>query len=257
MRGPGVRYNPNFRPNRVYDEAAVDKAFDALATFDFGSDYELVLAIDDGVIASHGKPEIQKSLETRLAAALKPDATRGAKDFICRMLRKIGTASSVPTIAVLLPNEEGSNIARYTLQSNGGPEALKAMRDAMANLTGDLRLGMIQSLAACRDAESVAALSALASNDDVPTANAAIIALGRIGTPEAGKTLEGLLTSAPDPLKEIAADACLAYAEQAVVDGNKTEAIRVYRILSGEGQPSHVRVAATNGLLSAAGQKKE
>ena len=79
--------------------------------------------------------------------------------------------------------------------------------------------------------------------------------MGRIGTPEAAKSLADVVKNAPDELKQIAADACLACAELLSAEGKKAQAILLYKGLSGEDQPKYVRLAATRGLLAAA--KKE
>ena len=82
-------------------DEAVDKAFDALKTYDWGTDRNVLKPIDDAVVASHGDAGARKALETRLAAVLKTDASRAAKDFVCRKLSLIGTAACVPTVAEL------------------------------------------------------------------------------------------------------------------------------------------------------------
>ena len=51
------------------------------------------------------------------------------------------------------------------------------------------------------------------------------------------------------------ADACLTCAERLLADGKKPEAVRLYKSLNSEDQPKHVRLAATRGVLAAAGKK--
>ena len=60
----------------------------------------------------------------------------------------------------------------------------------------------------------------------------------------------------PEGVKPAVADACLACAERLLGDGKKAEAIVLYKSLAGEDQPKHVRLAATRGLLAAAGKKE-
>ena len=99
------KYKPNPRPDRVFDKSAVDKSFEALKTFDWGTNYDEILAIDDAVVATHGNAAARKDLETRLAAVLSTDASRPAKDFTCRMLSEIGSADCVPALAGLLADQ--------------------------------------------------------------------------------------------------------------------------------------------------------
>jgi len=142
------------------DAAAVDNAFAALKTYDWGGDRNALKAIDDAVAATHGDAAARKELETRLAAVLKTDASRAAKDFVCRKLTVIGTAASVPALAPLLADKDLSHMARYALERISDPEAAQAMRDALPKVSGALKVGVIASLGVRRDAASVSALSA-------------------------------------------------------------------------------------------------
>ena len=249
------KYKPNPRADRVLDKSAVDKSFEALKTFDWGTNYDEILAIEDAVIATHGNAADRKDLGTRLTAVLLTDAARPAKDFTCRMLSEIGSADCVPALAGLLTDQDLSHMARYALERIGGPESVKAMRDALPKVSGALKAGMIESLGARRDGASVEVLTILAGGPDKTLAFAAINALGKIGTPEAAKSLADIVKKAPDDLKPIAADACLACAERLSAEGKKAQAILLYKGLSGEDQPKYIRLAATRGLLAAAAKK--
>jgi HEAT repeat protein len=250
------KYKPNPRSDRVLDQTAVDKSFEALKTFDWGTNYDEILAIDDAVIATHGNAAARKDLETRLTAVLSTKASRPAKDFTCRMLSEIGSVDCVPALAQLLTDQDLSHMARYALERIGGPESVKAMRDALPKVNGALKAGMIESLGARRDGASVDILTDLAGGSDKTLAFAAINALGKIGTPEAAKSLSDMVKKAPDELKPIAADACLACAERLSAEGKKAQAMSLYKGLSGEDQPKYVRLAATRGLLAAAAKKE-
>jgi HEAT repeat protein len=238
------------------DSAAVDKAFEALKTYDWGTDRNTLSPIDDAVAATSGDVAARKKLETRLLAVLASDVSRSAKDYLCRTLRTVGTAESVPALAALLPDKDLSHMARYALERIPAPEAATAMRGALSKLQGELKVGVVASLGVRRDAASVGALAGLLGDADPAVARAAAHALAKIGTPEAGKALDGFGKKAPEALKPALADASLACAERLVADGKQAEAIVLYKSLSGEDQPKHVRLAATRGLLIAAGKKE-
>src|SRR5690349_10488944 len=108
----------------------LDQAIDALKTYDWGADMIPLDPINEAVITTRGDAAARKNLESRLAAVLKTDASRDAKDFVCRKLMLIGTAESVPALAELLPHAENSHMARYALERIPGPEASQALRDA-------------------------------------------------------------------------------------------------------------------------------
>ena len=138
----------------------------------------------------YGDAAARKELETKLAAVLPSGASRAAKDYVGRKLAVIGTAESVPALAALLPDKDLSHMARYALERIPAPEAAKALRDALAKTSGALKAGVVGSLGARRDAESIADLAALVGDSDVKIAFAAATALGDIGTVESAKALQ-------------------------------------------------------------------
>jgi HEAT repeat protein len=231
----------------------LDQAFEALKTYDWGTDPKVLSPIDQAVLATQSDAAARRELEDRLAAVLKTDAPRAAKDAVCRQLMIVGTAASVPALAELLPVPELSHMARYALERIPAPEADQALRDALPKVTGELRIGVISALGARRDAASVPALVALLGDADAATARAAALALGAIAAPGATTALRN--TATEDPAVKVATiDACLASAEALLADGKKLEAMAVYKAFTGEEQPKHVRLAATRGMLACAGR---
>ena len=230
----------------------LDQAFDALKTYDWGTDPNTLKPINDAVIATHGNDAARKELETRLAAVLKTEATRDAKDFVCRKLMIVGTAASVPTLAEFLPDKDLSHMARYALERIPAPEAAQAMRDALPKVSGVLKVGVISSLGARRDAASVPAIAALLGDSDAAVARAAAYALGDIRTADAAKALTDAKPNAEAKSADI--DASLSCAEGLLADGKKPEALAIYKSLVGEDQPKHVRMAATRGMLACVGK---
>ena len=140
----------------------LDQAFEALKTYDWGTDRKALNPIDEAVVATQDDAAARKELETRLAAVLKTDVSRDAKDFVCRKLMVIGTAASVPALAALLPEKEHSHMARYALERIPAAEAAQALRDALPKLSGELKVGVIGSLGVRGDAASVPASGGLA-----------------------------------------------------------------------------------------------
>lgn len=231
----------------------LDKAFDALQDYDWGADRSVLNPIDEAVVATHGDAAAREQLESRLAAVLKTDVSRDAKDFVCRKLMVIGTAASVPALAELLPEQDHSHMARYALERIPAPEAAQAMRDALPKLSSALKVGVIGSLGVRQDAASVPALAGLLGNADVAVAKAAAFALGAIRTAEAAQALADA-EPADAEAQFAATDASLACAEALLSDGKKVAALAIYKGLAGEDQPKHVRLAATRGMLACAGK---
>ena len=233
----------------------LDQAFEALKTYDWGADPNVLKPIDDAIVASHGNADARRQLETRLAAVLTTESSRDAKDFVCRKLMTIGTAASVATLAKLLPQAELSHMARYALERLGVPEASQALRDALASLSPELQVGVIGSLGVCRDEASVPALAGLLSAADAAVARAAALALGDIRTLDAAHALAKIDAGAT-AANGARTDAMLACAEALLAGGNKAEAMTIYKSFTSENQSKHVRLAATRGMLACAGKSE-
>lgn len=229
----------------------LDQAFDALKTLDWGQDLAPLAPIDEAVVSSHGDDSARRELESRLAAALSTTESRDARDYICRKLMLIGTAASVPALAALLSKPENSHMARYALERIPGVEATEALREALEKAAGVLKVGMISSLGSRGDEGSVPQLAKLLGDSDHQVACAAAKALGAIGS---GPAAHALAHASSEVVKQDATNGLLACAERLLAAGNKADALRVYKLFAGEGQPKHVRLAATRGMLACAGK---
>lgn len=233
----------------------LDQAFDKLKTLDWGADLKPLEAIDAAVIASHNDAAVQKDLESRLTALLKAEAPRDAKDYACRKLMIVGTTAAVPTLAELLPQEQHSHMARFALERIPATEAATALRDSLPKVNGKLKVGVIASLGARRDAASVSALAALLTDTDEQIVRAAATALGDIASAEAAKSLTDI-KPAGAAAKSAVTDARLACAEALLAAGNKAEAMAIYKSFAAGDQPKHIKLAGTRGMLACAGKKE-
>ena len=101
----------------------LDKAFAALETYDWGADPAVLKPIDDALAVSCCDALARRRLEERLVDTLGKCVSRDAKDYVCRKLKRVGTAISVPALEALLPYPEFSHMARYALESLPHPHA--------------------------------------------------------------------------------------------------------------------------------------
>jgi len=225
----------------------LEKALQALKSHDWGTDQNALKPIDEAVNATHGDADARKALEDKLVKALAEDLSFDAKQYICRKLMVIGTAASVPTLAALLPDEKLSHMSRYALERIPAPEAAKALRDALPQLSGELKIGVISSLGVRQDAESVPALAQLLSDSDAAVAKSAAAGLGAIRSPEAATALSE--SDSNDEASAAIADAKLSCAEAFLASGDKKKAQLLYTGLL-RSPKKHIKVAATRGLLA-------
>lgn len=222
--------------------------YKAIVTYDFGQSRHALARIEAAI--RQAKPRAYPGIEAQLLAALNAPQTRVAgKQFCCRMLRRVGSAASVPSLSKLLADEELSHMARFALQHMPAPEAGRALRRALKKLQGNLRTGVIGSLGLRGDRQAVQGLGRLIENPDQAIAKAAIQALGRIGGPEAVRVLTRM--QVVDKLTEAKNDAILLCADAMLAEGQNAEAVAIYRRLSGPEQSTWIRIAAYRGLVRA------
>ncbi|MBN1815849.1 MAG: hypothetical protein JW828_00725 [Sedimentisphaerales bacterium] len=237
------------------DSAAVDHAFETLKTYDWGADRNTLNPIDQAILAAQSDAAARQALEKRLADTLAGGISRAAQDYVCRKLRIVGTARSIQVLAALLPAEETSHIARYALERISDEKATEAMREVLPQVGNKLKPGIIGALGVRRDKKSVTAIAKYLGDSDILVARAAACSLGLIGTSAAAKELSTFVKKAPAGMKVPVADACLICAEQLLADGQKSEAVALYKGLNSDDQPKHIKVAAMKGLLTAAAMK--
>lgn len=226
--------------------AAVDEApFQALKSYDF-QNRQPVEAINAMIRSADAAT--MSDIEAHLLTVLQdPAATPGAQEEIGRMLRVVGTPRSVPILAKLLTDEKLGNVARFALERIPDASADAALRAALPVVKGKALIGVINSLGERRDAGAVALIKPLAANADVDVTNAAIAALGKIGSREAVAVLQAMPNKSLLVYQSqlVAADQTLAR------KGGLKEAQAIYRpIFNDKTAPVSAREAAARGLLS-------
>lgn len=230
------------------DAAALDAAFAALKTYDRGSSRAALLPIDEAVMACADSQSARKDLEQRLAKELACGGSVVAGEYLCSKLMLIGSAHCVPALAARLSDPQLATAVRIALEVLPVRQADKALRDNLSKLDGLLKVGVIQSLGARRDPESVRALTVLLRSQDPQIVSAAAAALGEIATTRAAKVLRDFLPHAPADLLGPVADAALVCAERLFASGRKSEAGALCQSLAGITVPKHIQDAARRGL---------
>ncbi len=203
------------------------------------------------VAATEAGPEAVKNLELKAIKTIKSDAPRMEKDHACRVLRVIGTVESVEALGELLTDAQNSHIARYALESMKFPEADKALRDALSRTSGQVKVGIIHSLAIRAKDRNVSALLPLLEDRDKEVAGAAAWALGRTASQQAVRALSESYEDASAELKAAVADGLLCAADRLMAWDRLDEALAIYKQLNSPGAPEHVRMGAFAGTIEA------
>ncbi len=227
----------------------LEPAFEALKTYDWGVDRHVLDPIDEAVIKTRNDAAAHNELESQLLAVLQSNAPRDAKDYVCRLLRTVGTVASVPVLEKLLAEAELSHMARYALERIPEPKAGQALERQLRKLSGNLKIGVISSLGTRGQAGAatpVALLRPLLKDPGDAVARAAAVALGRIGSVEAHKVLASAKPRAA--LVAVFADASMCCAEKLLAAGHAPEAKAAYERLLKNKPSELVRQAAERGL---------
>jgi type 1 glutamine amidotransferase len=225
--------------------------FGKVAAYEYGLSREPLMNLTDYLRLAAHVPTLQQQNEKRLQQLLASDATLAGKQFVCERLSLHGTRASVPTLAKMLQDSSTSDMARFALERIPDPAAGKVLRQALSKTTGEIRIGIINTIGQRRDGEAVSDLGKLVEIADPLTAAAAINALGKIGEAKATRVLARAKDKSSGELRALACDAYLNCAALFLQHGEKDKALAIYTELQALHYYEPVRYAAMRGLVRA------
>jgi HEAT repeat protein len=218
--------------------------------YEFGQSRRLLSEIENQIKAVYGTPEELLKAETLLLETLQSDCSLALKDFLCRQLSVIGSARSVPVLAALLKDSKTAALAQYALVRISSPEADKVLIDHLETADAAVRIGLLTSLGLRKSPMAVDAAARFAADEHPGVAEAALSALGQIGTLEAAAALEKRADQVAPTLRPRLYDALLACAENASKTGQTARAASIFRTIYQKNDLSELlRCAALQGLL--------
>jgi len=192
--------------------------------------------------------------EQKQIAILRADAKPADKALACKRLAIYGSKEAVPFLAPLLGDPQLASWARIALEAIPGPEANKALRDALAGVEGRLLIGAINSLGVRRDPDAVSLLAAKLRDDDAGVAEAASVALGNIGGAAAADALSSMLADGAADRRSAAAEGCVLCAERLLAAGKPDAAIALYDAVRAANVSPQRTVEAIRGAIVARGK---
>jgi len=232
----------------------LDSALKNLASFQAGIDSVAYWKFREVVSALRNDPAARPAAETQLLAFLQTNAPLPAKMAVCRELRLVGSAASVPILEKFLRDKNMSDPARYALEKISGPAADRALLRALDKTSGALRVGIISSLGFRKTPDAAAPLAKLLAGKDLEAAVAAAYSLGRIGTDSAATALAGALKSPSPPIRDAAASAALECADAFLKLSRVPAAAALIESVLSAKPAASARRAATILKISAAGE---
>ena len=237
------------------ENPALDQAFQTLVKLELGQDLGVFQPIRAAVVASRTDEAVRADLENRLIAVLQGESTDLAKDYACRQLVLVGSTSSLPALAALVPNARMSYMARYALEGIGTAEARATLRDLLAKTESAQKIGVVVSLGRLADVEAAGPIASLLEQDDAALQEVCLIALGRIGNAAAAEALQGFAAKSPKALPTVVVDAQLDAADSLCKQGEYETAAKICEsLLAAESE--EVQAAGYRGLVAAKPSEK-
>ncbi|MGA2502338.1 MAG: HEAT repeat domain-containing protein, partial [Tepidisphaeraceae bacterium] len=187
-------------------------------------------------------------VRAKALAVLKSDAPFEQKSTACEDLAREGDKDCVPVLAGMLGNEQLAHRARYALEAIPDKSVDEALRAALGKVNGKLLAGVISSIGARRDSAAVALLGKHLSNPDGDVVRVTAIALGRIGSVAAGKTLLDALKDAKGDNQSRICDGLLICGANLAAPGQKA-ANDIYDGMLAPNLPLRYRAAALRGAV--------
>jgi HEAT repeat protein len=222
-----------------------------VAQYEYGASREGLLELSDYLSPQLSDRKRASAVEKRLIQFLDSNATLAAKDFVCRHLAVIASEASVPVLSKLIQKPVTCEMSRFVLEKIPGEAADKALREALAKVDDEHRVGVVNSIGVRRDRKAVRLLVPLL--DSPETVDAAAAALARIGDREALDALFSAKTTADERIRGKAQEALMDWADECLAAGRNQAAFLIYRDMAFISELDQIRIAGLNGLSKAAG----
>jgi HEAT repeat protein len=234
--------------------ARLDKGIEAVTSFEYGNQGNVLIDdLEHIVFQLAPDSPLRPAVETRLLDALDA-ATPDGRAVLCRQLFVVGTDKAVPVLEKWMKDPQTGSYALYALARNESPLVDQALHRALKEVTGPVRLGVVDALGQRRVQAALPELAKLLKANDQSTVSAAMRAIGRLGGKQALRALRSM-DSVAEQIRHELDDALLACAEQAVLDGDVATAIPVYESFLRQEANVQLRRAGLRGLVVAQPEK--
>lgn len=232
------------------DSSSLKAALEQHRQYEFGQSRRGLVEIERQIASVYQQPEELAKAEAVLLEVLQSDCSFALKDFICRQLSIIGTARSVPVLAGLLKEPKTAALAEYALVRIPSEEVDRVLAEHLASADPSIQIGLLSTLGLRKSKPSVSAIAPLMTASDLSVAEAAIGALGQIGTAEAAQALEQRAEQTAPALKNRLADSLLACADHLRQQAGVAEAEKIYaKVYRNPAYSDLIHSAALQGLV--------
>lgn len=226
----------------------LDALVQAAAAYESGQSLEPLRRLEEKVQQSI-QTGIRGDIESALIKLLQTNSTFEARKFAAKQLGIIGSSAALPALNGLLKDDDTAGLACLALTAYPAGKADDLLRSALEFAGPKAVVQIINTLGDRKDARSVPVLEHYTKNADLSTAEAAVAALGKIGTPAAFKAIHGLSVGGNPELTHTVTEALLRYAEDRLAARDLRSALRLYEQLLKTSDVLAVRRTALSVLL--------
>jgi HEAT repeat protein len=225
-----------------------------VAAYEYGQDRQALYRVEQTVFYStsrtdQGGEAYRKNLAKEIAGTLAaPATTATGKKFLCKQLAYIGTTNEIPILASLLTDDKVSHMARYALEQIPAQEVDLALKNALNQTTGTLKIGVVNSLGNRKAAAASDELIALLNDPDPTMVEAAATSLAEIGSKKGARAVAQRLAASKGGLRDNLATVYLRFAFGFQSTGQRRAAGSIYEQLYGAQEKPSVRATALRGL---------
>lgn len=189
-------------------------------------------------------------VEPKLIRVLNSSAySKESKTFIAGQLYRIADEDTVPAWVKLLYRNDTSLLAAKGLGVIGHSAGQHALLKHLSNVGTTTRVAIIEALGDRRDDTAIGSLIRYVRSSHRASSKATLIALGKIGGPEAVQHLSISRLSVHSSLQATATQAYLTCGWTALERGDYPTALDVFDLLFAAFEPLEVRAEALRGLI--------
>ncbi len=193
----------------------------------------------------------EQAKTAKLLQIIQREGLDDAKAAAFENLAVYATPDAIPVLAPLLSDPKLSHYARFALQPIPDAAVDETFRKALDQLSGELLVGVINSIGVRKDRQAVGQLTDRLGDQDPAVVAAAAAALGAIADAPSAASLTKALGDAEDANRQSIARGCLLCAENLDEAGARDDAVRIYDLVRGAKVAESLRMAGLRGAILA------
>ncbi|MFC1568698.1 HEAT repeat domain-containing protein [bacterium] len=217
-----------------------------LENYDYGQNANIPIALMEIIPQCQKDPECKALLESSLNRFLTENHTLASKQVICEILGQIGTFGSVSTLSEMCLDSSTTDMALYAMERIPGSIVDETLRNLL--LKSKYKIAIINTIGHRKDSLAVDILEKMIQSTDLPIAESAIAALGKIASQTSIQKLM-IFQSVHKRLQKARSYALLQAANQQLEMRNTEIATSIFKTLWLNEQNQVIKINAFQGLL--------